>query len=91
MKLLRRRLAEIDGGRFTPAAKVTTVATILELVVADYKAQGRRSLPRCALACKQLTEALGDTLARDLTYSDLNAFAGACRERGWRRTRSGSG
>ena len=81
--LLQRRLAEIHGGRFAPAARVTTVAVILDLVVADYKAQGRRSLPRCELACKQVTEALGDTLARDLTYSDLNTYVGACRARGW--------
>ena len=30
--LLPRRLAEIHGGRFAPAARVTTVAVILDLV-----------------------------------------------------------
>ena len=82
--LLQRRLGEIHGGRFAPAARVTTVAVILDLVVADYTAQGRRSLPRCELACKQVKEALGTTLARDLTYSDLNTYAAACRGRGWK-------
>jgi integrase len=81
--LLQRRLAEIHGGRFAPAARVTTVAVILDLVIADYRAQGRRSLPRCELACKQAKESLGDTLARDLTYSALNTYAGECRARGW--------
>ena len=81
--LLQRRLTEIHGGRFAPAARVTTVAVILDLVVADYKAQGRRSQPRCELACKQVTESLGDTLARDLTYSDLNTYVAECRARGW--------
>lgn len=81
--LLQRRLAETHNGRFAPAARVTTVAVILDLVVADYKAQGRRSLPRCELACKQVKEALGDTLARDLTYSDLNTYVAECRARGW--------
>ena len=80
---MQRRLAEIHGGRFAPAARVTTVAVILDLVVADYQAQGRRSLPRCELACKQVTDSLGDTLARDLTYSDLNTYVAACRVRGW--------
>jgi integrase len=82
-RLLRKRLAEIDGGRFAPAAKVTTVAAILDLVVADYKAQGRRSLPRCELAVKQVKDALGDTLARNVTYSQLNAYVAECRGRGW--------
>ena len=81
--LLQRRLTETHNGRFTPAARVTTVTGILDLVVADYKAQSRRSLPRCELACKQVREALGEILARDLTYSDLNRYVGECRAKGW--------
>ena len=81
--LLQQRLAEIHGGQFAPAARVTTVAGILDLVVADYNAQGRRSLPRCELACRHVKAVLGDTLARDLTYSDLNGYVAQCRARGW--------
>jgi integrase len=83
VKLLRKRLSEIDGGRFAPAARVTTVSTILDLVVADYKAQGRRSLPRCQLSVKQLKEAMGAVLARDVSYSQLNTYVAECRGRGW--------
>jgi integrase len=67
----------------SPAARVTTVAAILDLVAADYRAQGRRSLPRCELACKHVKASLGHTLARDLTYSDLNTYVAECRARGW--------
>ncbi len=84
VSLLQKRLGEIHGGRFAPAGKVTTVATILELVVEDYKAQGRRSLARCEFAVDDLTDALGDTRARDLTYSELNAYAANRRAKGWR-------
>ena len=54
--LLQRRLAEIHGGRFAPAARVTTVALILELVMADYKAQGRRLV-------RQLRSGAGERMA----------------------------
>lgn len=82
-KLLRKRLGEIDGGKFAAGAKRTTVAAVLDLVVADYQAQERRSLPRCELAVKQVKGALGDGLACELTSSRLKDYVTECRARGW--------
>jgi hypothetical protein len=63
--------------------RVTTVVAILDLVVANDSAQGCRSRPRCEFACKHFKAALGDTLARDLTYSDLNTPVAEYRAKGW--------
>jgi len=74
VRLLKRRLAEIEGGRFAPGARRVMFDDLAKLLVADYEANGRRSLPTTKNSIVHLRSALGDTAAPDITCAKLTRY-----------------
>lgn len=76
-RLLRRRLGEAAIGRHAPQVERVTFEHLASLVVGDYEANARRSLPRLKTAIKHLRGAFGCSRAVAITGDRLTAYVGA--------------
>jgi integrase len=74
VKLLRKRMAEMAAGKVMRNEEKVTLAEILELVVADYIAQDRRSLRRLKLAIRHVQDFFGPARALDVTTTRMNRY-----------------
>lgn len=77
MRLLKQRIGDVQAGKpVGPEVERTTLAHLLNMVEADYKANARRSLQRMQFATPHLRNFLGDNRkARDITSDALTAYA----------------
>jgi len=74
-KLLKKRFGEIEAGRpVGPDAEKTTFSDIATMLKDDYKANGRRSLPRIEDAIEHLREYFGDYRAVEITGDKVTAY-----------------
>ncbi len=75
ISLLKRRLAEMGGGRL-PGRDIekTTFEELAEIMVNDYKANRRRTLVRAERSVQHLTEFFGGSLAIDITADRVVAY-----------------
>jgi integrase len=82
VRLLKRRLGEIASERFAPGAGRVGFDEMANLVVADYEANGRRSLRGVLNSIKHLRAAFGVTVAADLNCAGLTAYVAERRKQG---------
>jgi len=77
VRLLKQRIADVQAGKPVGAqVERTTLADLLEMVEADYKANGRRSLERMLFASSHLRDFLeDDRKAREITSDTLTSYA----------------
>ena len=84
IKLLKKRLGEVAQGR--PAGRDverTTFGEVAEMLVADYKANGRRSVDRIEGALSHLRGYFGDDCrAMDITSDRITAYKASRLEKG---------
>lgn len=81
--LLRQRLAGRDQGHDPFEASRLTLQAVLDLVRADYVANGRRSLARVTLSTRRLTEVIpGETLAREVDEGAITRYCAGRLEAG---------
>lgn len=84
MKLLKKRLGEVAQGR--PAGRDverTTFGEVAEMLTADYKANGRRSLDRIEGALSHLRGYFGDDCrAMEITSDRITAYKASRLEKG---------
>jgi integrase len=75
-RLLRKRLAESDAGDPAPdVRKTTTLAVLCEMVLADYRANGRSSVKDAERASKHLKRVLGEaTPAEEIDEATVTAY-----------------
>jgi integrase len=75
-KLLRKRLGEVASDKRLIGADLerTTFEDLARMIVDDYRAEGRRSLPRLAVGRKRLSERFAGWRARDIDYASLQAY-----------------
>jgi integrase len=72
---LRRRLKEIEDGRFVgPSEENVTFEDITEIIRNDYKVRGRKSLPRLQTSLRHLEAHFGGEKALAITTDRLNAY-----------------
>jgi integrase len=75
VRLLKKRLGEIGRGRFVGALLERTTFDDLEKIIKDdYDANSRRTKGRMLTALTALRQHFGLTLARDITFDNLNAY-----------------
>ena len=74
VKLLKRRHAEIEGGRFVPDAGRVLFDDLADMVVADYEANGRRSLGTVKNALANLRVAFGGEPALAITTDRITGY-----------------
>jgi len=75
IKLLRKRLAEIGQGKLVgPDAERLTYDDLKQMVLADYRIRGRKSILRVAKAFKQLDKFFGDYRALDMTADRVTVY-----------------
>lgn len=76
VRLLKRRLAEIGRGRLIgPSAEKTTFGELVELIEADYRVNGRRSLDRVQLSIRHLRDTFPDrTRVADVTVDRIRGY-----------------
>jgi integrase len=76
VKLLNQRLAAIGEGKLVgPAVEKTTLAQMLAMVEADYRANSRRSLDRAQQAASHLRRFFGaECRARAITHDRITAY-----------------
>jgi integrase len=72
--LLKRRIDELDDGRWQPPGKELTFDDLIELVRANYRAKGRRSLDRVEQCVKHLRGRFGLATARGITAERLDSY-----------------
>jgi len=77
VRLLKQRIADVQAGKpVGPQVERTTLADLLEMVEADYKANGRRSLERMLFASSHLRNFLDDEhKVREITSDTLTSYA----------------
>jgi len=77
VRLLKQRIADVQAGKSVGAqVERTTLADLLEMVDADYKANGRRRLARMLFASSHLRDFLeDDRKAREITSDTLTSYA----------------
>jgi integrase len=73
-ELLEQRIRELDDGRWQPPGKELTFDDLVELVRADYRANGRKSLDRVEQCVKHLARGFGRATAQDITAARLAAY-----------------
>ncbi len=75
VKLLKRRIGEAGQGRLVgPQAEKTTFAQLAQMLIDDYRVNGRRSLKRIKAAIGHLREFFGDELALDITGDRIASY-----------------
>jgi site-specific recombinase XerD len=74
-KLLKKRHGEVETGKpVGPAIGKTTFEGMAEMIVNDYKANGRRSLNRVEDAISHLREIFGNDKAVEITADRITAY-----------------
>jgi integrase len=79
VRLLNRRRGEIASGRYCPDADRVTFEDLAQIIEADYRLQGRRSMPRLQLSLHNLREHFGGERAVQITADRLTTYANARR------------
>jgi integrase len=75
VKLLKRRMAEIGQGRLLgPDIEKTTFEDLASMLLADYRANGRRSLKRVEDAIAHLRRYFKDSKALDIRADGVTAY-----------------
>ena len=75
LRLLKKRLAEMGQGQQPGvSAEKTTFEQMAEMLLNDYRANGRRSLNRAERSVKHLTQFFSMTLAADITTDRVLAY-----------------
>lgn len=75
VRLLRRRLEEMGRGRLVgPEAEKLTFQDLAQMLVDDYRVNGRKSAPRAASAIKRLEQFFGLWRALDITSDRVTAY-----------------
>ena len=75
VRLLKKRLGDIGTGRpVGPALERTTFEHLAEMLLNDYRANTRRSLPRALSAVSHLRSAFGLARALDLTADRISSY-----------------
>ncbi len=83
VKLLRRRLEEISRGRLIgPDAERTTFENLAQMLLDDYRVNGRKSTERAESSVKRLREFFGQYRALDITPDRAAAYVRARLEAG---------
>jgi integrase len=72
--LLKQRIRELDDGRWQPPGKELRFDDLVELVRADYRANGRKSLDRVEQCVKHLARSFGHAKASEITAARLAAY-----------------
>jgi integrase len=74
-KLLRKRLGEIGLGKLiTPDVERTSFEDLAQMIVADYEANGRKSLKRAQISLGHLRETFGSSRALAITTDKINGY-----------------
>jgi hypothetical protein len=83
VRLLKRKLGELGRGR-PPGVDIerTNFDELADMLMNDYKANGRRSLDRAAFALAHLKAAFSGVRAVDLTTDRITAYITARQEAG---------
>ncbi|MEK7823990.1 MAG: site-specific integrase [Candidatus Eisenbacteria bacterium] len=74
VRLLKRRLGEMGAGRFVPDADKVAFDDLAAMIVADYEANGRRSLPGLKNSIEHLRAAFGGMAAVAITTDRLTRY-----------------
>ena len=74
VRLLRKRLGEIQGGRHAPKADGVMFEDLATILEDDYKLQGHRSLRRVLYSLTHLRETFGTYRAVDIGSGELTAY-----------------
>ena len=75
VKLLKRRIGEAGQGRVLgPQAEKTTLKQLAQLLLDDYRANGRRSLKRVKASVGHLLGFFGDELAMDIAGDRVASY-----------------
>jgi integrase len=75
IKLLKRRIGEAGQGRtIGPQAEKTTFAHLAQMLIDDYRANGRKSLKRINAALGHLRGFFGDAFALDITNDRIASY-----------------
>jgi integrase len=83
VKLLQKRMGEIGKGRVVgPDLEKTTFEELREMLLADYRLNGRKSLERAETSMERLAEKFAGWRAIAITYVDLLAYADKRKEEG---------
>jgi site-specific recombinase XerD len=78
VRLLRRRLEEVSSGRFVGLdAERVTFENLAELLMEDYRTNGRRSLDRARLSIAHLRDMFGMDRAVDISADRLHRYVNA--------------
>jgi integrase len=72
--LLRERLHALGRGQLTIESRSTTVEDLRDLVLADYRNNGRRSADKIAHTFKHLLAHFGERKAATITAADVEAY-----------------
>jgi integrase len=85
VRLLRRRMGEIgQGRRIAPSVERTTFEDLAELLLEDYRANGRRSLRRAEQSLAHLRAFFGLELASEVDEARVRAYVHGRQEEGAR-------
>src|SRR6185295_2984124 len=76
-RLLRTRLAVLDRGEIPNAPSATTWENLVDLIRADYTAQGRKSGSRLEVSLKHLDGHFGGLRAQAITADRINGYVAA--------------
>lgn len=83
VKLLRRRLEEMGRGRLIgPDVERTTFQDLAQMLLNDYRANGKRSLPRIEDAVNHLGDTFAKARALEITTDRIIAYSAARQEAG---------
>lgn len=83
VKLLQRRFGEMTAGRFIgPEAERLDFEDLAEMLLADYRVNGRKSLERAENSVKRLRAYFGRSLALDITPSRAKLYIASRQEQG---------
>jgi integrase len=75
VSLLKQRLGEIGQGRFVgPAVERTTFEDLAEMLIEDYKVNGRKTLDRAEKAVEHLAAFFARSLAFDITADRVSKY-----------------
>jgi integrase len=72
--LLQQRMRELDDGRWQAPSQPLTFEQLVDLVEADYRANGRKSLPRVEQCVAHLRGHFGRARATDITAARISTY-----------------